>query len=320
MSGQFKVINFLRVPLTVLVVALHAYTATRTVSWLHDGYPIYKFVMHNLALLSGYIPVPFFFFISGFLFFYSSSGTIVYNEKWKRRLHTLFIPYILWNFLVIILFYIVQTSSIGESFLSGEHKLVVSFSWYDFLRAFWDMGQGGTSGFPILSVYWYIRNLMILSLLAPVIRYFNLWFKYVWLIPFLLHWLFTPNLALTSCSIFWFGAGTYFAYRKVDWNVFCKYWKTETTCFFFFFITYNVIFFFKVDIVFAVFVNRMCVLCAIPVVYILISKGISKWHWEMPSLFNKACFFVFSCHFFIIIAIRKLSIKLFPHVCDMGAV
>ena len=88
MENKFEVIDFLRVILIIFVVTLHAYTTTGSVEWLNNGYPVYKFVTYNFALLAGYIAVPFFFFISGFLFFYSSRGKISYRKKWEQRIYT----------------------------------------------------------------------------------------------------------------------------------------------------------------------------------------------------------------------------------------
>ena len=62
MENKFEVIDFLRVILIIFVVTLHAYTTTGSVEWLNNGYPVYKFVTYNFALLAGYIAVPFFFF------------------------------------------------------------------------------------------------------------------------------------------------------------------------------------------------------------------------------------------------------------------
>ena len=188
MENKFEVIDFLRVILIIFVVTLHAYTTTGSVEWLNNGYPVYKFVTYNFALLAGYIAVPFFFFISGFLFFYSSRGKISYRKKWEKRIYTLLFPYMVWNFVTIVLFFFLQ-NIITEGYFSGDHKFVVDFSCIDFLRAFWDCGHWlGGDGTPILSVLWYVRNLIILSLLTPVMWYLNSKLRFFWLIPIFLIW------------------------------------------------------------------------------------------------------------------------------------
>ena len=135
MENKFEVIDFLRVILIIFVVTLHAYTTTGSVEWLNNGYPVYKFVTYNFALLAGYIAVPFFFFISGFLFFYSSRGKISYRKKWEKRIYTLLFPYMVWNFVTIVLFFFLQ-NIITEGYFSGDHKFVVDFSCIDFYVLF----------------------------------------------------------------------------------------------------------------------------------------------------------------------------------------
>lgn len=90
--NQSAVINFLRFPLVILVVMLHAYTVTQNNVELNTGHLIYKFLTYNFSLLFGSIAVPIFFFISGYLFFnpYSAIGKNYYIAKWKKRFHTLF--------------------------------------------------------------------------------------------------------------------------------------------------------------------------------------------------------------------------------------
>lgn len=322
MEHKFEVIDCLRVVLVILIIFLHAYTATMFVEWLHKGYPMYAFITYNFALLGGYIAVPFFFFISGFLFFSSSHGKVNYYKKWRRRIHTLLIPYIIWNAIILIMLYFLQSNSMLREYFSGNNKFIADYSWIDFFRAFWDSGHwDGGDCTPILSVLWYIRNLMIMSLLAPVIWYLNSLLKYFWLIPVFLVWLFTPRLAFTSCSIFWFGLGTYFSCVKVDLNLFfMRKRMIAIVSFMIFFLMYNVLFFIPLNVVLHVFIQRMCILFAIPVIYIIVLVGITRWKWKLLPLLSKATCFIFVFHYFLIIGIRKLVIKFFANVSDVGMV
>lgn len=321
MSDKYEVIEILRVILIILVVTLHAYTATRTVEWLHDGYPIYAFFTHNFSLLAGYIAVPFFYFISGYLFFQSSSKNVHYIKKWRNRVHSLLIPYVIWNFLILILLYFLQITFEGKDYFSGNHKFVMDYTCLDFLRAFWDSGDWNRGdGTPVLSVLWYIRNLMILTLLTPIIWYFNKWIKFFWLMPVFIIWIFTPRLAFMTCSIFWFGLGTYFSCAKIDLNLF--FYKKRilvTVLFVLFFVIYNLLFFYNpMNFVFKVFIHRMCIVFAIPLLYIIVMIGINRWKWKIPYHFTQAVCFIFVFHYYLIIGIRKLMIKFLPDVGDVG--
>lgn len=67
------------------------------------------YVMFLLSNVIGRLSVPMFFLISGFLFFREGTLThIGYTAKLYSRLHTLLIPYLLWNL-------------IGFCFFVGKH-------------------------------------------------------------------------------------------------------------------------------------------------------------------------------------------------------
>lgn len=92
-----------------LVVYIHTYNAY-SYSLTYDGensktYILYfeDFISQDLA----HIAVPLFFFISGFLFFRTLSYSTI-KEKLFRRIRTLCIPYLLWNFIYFVLFYFVS--------------------------------------------------------------------------------------------------------------------------------------------------------------------------------------------------------------------
>lgn len=52
-KNQSLVFDYLRFPLTILVIILHAYTATQNVEWLKIAHPIYRFITYNFSLLWG---------------------------------------------------------------------------------------------------------------------------------------------------------------------------------------------------------------------------------------------------------------------------
>ena len=87
---QSNVITALRFPLMVMIVLLHASTAASYTS----EKTIYGYVIYPFAMWLGESGVPTFFFISGFLFFFSNKS---YVEKLKGRFYSLVIPYFLWN-------------------------------------------------------------------------------------------------------------------------------------------------------------------------------------------------------------------------------
>jgi fucose 4-O-acetylase-like acetyltransferase len=90
----------LRFPLTVLVVCEHLFHPMRLRDTVYDADNYFTVSLFEMIKEIFFIHanVPVFFFISGFLFFYSVDfNTDVYKRKIKSRVKTLLIPYIIWN-------------------------------------------------------------------------------------------------------------------------------------------------------------------------------------------------------------------------------
>lgn len=84
-----KTIMFLRFPLIVSVVFIHAGLEGVVIGGnvtVHDGqFPIYESVYHVITNELARVSVPLFFFISGFLFFYRTDFSMkAYGQKLKN--------------------------------------------------------------------------------------------------------------------------------------------------------------------------------------------------------------------------------------------
>ena len=161
-----RTISFLRFPMIFFILYLHVVLR----GW-SDGHMVpgsvffgYESVRFFFVESVSRIFVPCFFFISGFLFFYYSdfSGR-VYIEKMKRRFRSLLVPYLFWNFFVIALYFLGQ--SLISSMVSEETKLVADFAWKDWLMCFWNISDGAPINLPL----WFLRDLIGLSILSPLI-------------------------------------------------------------------------------------------------------------------------------------------------------
>lgn len=97
-----------------------------------------------------------FLLISGFLFYPSKETTFdktLYFSKLKRRVKSLLVPYLLWNLIAYILYAINK-----------------GFNFVDLLKSFWVIDIPGRSGSsPMDGPLWYVRNLMLLMILSPII-------------------------------------------------------------------------------------------------------------------------------------------------------
>lgn len=181
-----QVIHTLRFPLVVLVVIIHSFSFIKgwEVTQLDlshlSGADVYSLFCISLSMTLAHIAVPTFFVISGYLFFIGLRqwNWQLYGSKIKKRVYTLLIPYMAWNSLRIAE---VLSKKVGGVFLMGKpiqgivewwHGNNGIFMYYhadDFVERISWIGGEGLFSFPILTPMWYIRDLMVLCLLSPVV-------------------------------------------------------------------------------------------------------------------------------------------------------
>lgn len=151
----------------------------------------------------GRIGVPLFYFVSGYLFFQNYNNSLTeYKNKLYKRLYSLFIPYLLWNFIAFVVYALIT----NEMYLS------------QIFESFWivDNKEGAS---PANGPLWFIRNLMIYSILSPFIYILNIKKYLSWLSPILLLcWLLNfsgINKGIITGFIF-FNIGSWFAIYNID--------------------------------------------------------------------------------------------------------
>ncbi|MGR6807373.1 acyltransferase family protein [Sphaerotilus natans] len=109
--------------------------------------------------------VPLFFMISGYLFFKNQSFKLNdYKNKLRKRSKTLLIPFLFWNFLTLFLMAIAQCIPATQQFFSGKNPIIVNLHYYDYLDAIF-----GITRSPISYQFWFIRDLIVMVLLTPLI-------------------------------------------------------------------------------------------------------------------------------------------------------
>ena len=228
LSNKLRVLSFISI---ILVVYIHTYYS--------EGKS-----MSSLMKLESFwgngicrVAVPLFFVISGYLFFLKCpDGIKSIWPKMKKRVRTLLVPYLLVNSFAII-FYVLMNVMVNYSpTING----VVNYHIFD------EISQYGIWG-SILALYWtdpvafqlwFIRNLMVVILFAPII-YILLRVAIKGVSGFLL-FLISEGLLLTVtitvCSdclaAFWFVAGGYMAMNPricISGTVERGYWATGST-------------------------------------------------------------------------------------------
>lgn len=202
MQKRIESIRLLRFPLAVFVVMEHTLP-----HYINSDIKPITYLLFDTLLRGNNVPV--FFFISGFLLF----NTDVWNSnvwlgKIKRRIHTLFIPYLIWNIYAILILWIVIK---GMHIMHIEDGYVFTPSLQNIVNCFWTY-DGSLSGVPALPMFpinvatWYIRDLMLLCLASLLIYRALKKAAVPTLVIIAAAWLFTNLYATTSLFFFTFGA------------------------------------------------------------------------------------------------------------------
>lgn len=228
MNTDSKIITRLRFPLACLIVLLHAQIID----------PVFKPIVAGsgfayalkILLSEGIcrIAVPAFFLISGFLFFIKMErwNRGIWAGKMKRRVHTLLIPYILWN--IVGIAYVCITPYVGV-ITENPDSLLSVFQDRGWLRLFWDsnrimeqwnppgnniLGVTMHNGMPANSPLWFLRDLIVVNLFSPFIYVFV---KYTGKVGIcILGILFLLNIGIpfegfSIISFFFYSSGAYLA-------------------------------------------------------------------------------------------------------------
>lgn len=224
-----QTLDLLRFPLAIVVLAVHVFSISRgitlqgTVIETRQSLELMEMATFVNAFFRGQ-SVPIYFFISGFVFFLGLSSTFTkdkYIQKLKNRTKTLLIPYLIWNAMAILLIIVRMLPCFKEYLSYTDTELNLTFS--NLLSCFWmyngqlssipagtDMAiHVSSSTFPINTPLWFLRDLMIVVLLTPILYKVIKNIGYYW---------------VAGLGVFWFIGSVWYA----------GYWIKLLTAFFFF--------------------------------------------------------------------------------------
>ena len=301
-------ITWLRFPLIFFIIMLHCYSVQR----LEGEHETYFKVVYPFALWLGETGVPGFFFISGYLFFLSKKS---YKQKINDRVYTLLLPYLLWNLLLLI-FYLIAYA-LGHPLVIFKTN-IADFNWTDYIRVFWDRGEfdHGNSA-PILCPLWYIRNLLIMSFISPILYYIIKNARELFLIIVATWWMITNDNAFTPQTILFFCLGGYFSIFGInplkmvmEKNVLFL----TLTCVF---AIADILVHVAIGSHLNLMIHRMALLFNIPALLLLADYMNRNKHHKMTKFFSKSAFIVFCIHYPIVLLLRKISITIFANATDV---
>lgn len=224
-----KAITLSRFPLIFLVIALHSYFAEID----YSQYPVFSNITCLLSFVITRVAVPLFFAISGYLFFnkVEKMNLKLYQFKLKKRVKSLLIPYILWNILFVLAYFFIIKFQLVPVHTDG--KTVYDYSLTDFLWSLYNTkisagvetpfyGIVYGTGSPIAYHMWFVRDLMVASILSPIIYFLvsNRVARFIYLPAIIMVWAyaipFLGDVGYYLSSVTFFSLGAWANVNKIN--------------------------------------------------------------------------------------------------------
>lgn len=300
-----RTIDVMRILLILCVVVLHSFCTAQIPNMSHE----YWATAYLFSLIFGEIGVPGCFFISGFLFFQSEHFDVsTYKRKLKSRVKSLLIPFLIWNSIMIFVYFLLQSIPSLSQFASGVVKDFGDMSAVDFIRLYWDRGDWNEgNGMPVLGPYWYIRNLMMLVLISPVIMLFMKYLKYWLLIPLIALWMLDDSLAFSASSLLFFTMGGIMGMQHLDILKLCQKYRYVLHTLGLVSVMADLYFHVFDTTTFELYIHRTTLIVGL-FWLLLISKNFASKVSHTETLASLS-FFIYTIHHPLISVLKKLQIK-----------
>jgi len=310
----FKTIGDLKTILIILVVLIHCYITSISKSgeiiYINRAtYPVFWYVSTFLSNILASVAVPTFFLFSGFLFFYNISffNYEAYKKKIKRRLKTLFVPYVCWN--LIALGFLTIGGLLIPSMLPEKIKSITNWSIIDWLGVFWNFrGDGTPADYPL----WFIRDLLVVVLFTPIIFVFIKKVKIAFIIILTIIWILYYDVHITGFSrtaLYFFTIGAYCGIRKLNFVNNVSRLSSNRFLIFILLILYVVStiailrfsFIYNCD-----YIRNMNVLLGIFLLICFYTLVIQRFDVCLPLILKESTFFIYAAHGILLKPIQSL--------------
>ncbi|MEG1838589.1 MAG: acyltransferase family protein [Bacteroidaceae bacterium] len=312
---QSKVITFLRFPLIVGVVLIHASFRSLVLNGMNmlnpEDFPYYTGTINLFADVLARTTVPLLFFFSGFLFFYKSDFTFSsYGNKIKKRGKTLLIPYLFWNLEVIFILFL--TSLIFPHLMSGAHLLIQNYTFVDWINSFYAIDLGR----PICMQLWFLRDLMVVMIFSPIIFLLLKYLRQYILFIFGTLWFFNCWFSLPGFDIgviFFFSVGAYFSIHKRNFVTDMKPLFPWVIFIYPVFVIGDLL---STQYEWGKYIYSAQILVGMVFAITLSAYFISRGRWKVNAFLAGASFFVYAYHNMALLFIWKSLFKLLYPVTD----
>lgn len=285
-----KKLRFLSFFLVILVVFIHNYfgniPSTDTFSYIFQT---------TLSKGVCYVANPLFFIISGFLFFRKQEIPSIknYTEMLSKKIRTLAIPYMLTSALVLVIYIILKI----DQYASITEVIRV-----------WLIA-------PIPFQLWFLRYLILLCFISPLIYYLIKKVKYVYLTGIVLAWfVFYPQVDWALISITFFSVGAFVSINEIQMPYYNKNRiLLSISIIGWIFLSYIACIIYDDNLVVKCLIRNVAILCGLVAVWLLydiLYKYINKW---LDSDILSYSFFIYLFHLPLIIFVRKALMMVIPN-------
>lgn len=202
----------LRFPLMLGVVLIHNVLISPTEA-TREGMNFLSFFIELMSHKIVAPCVPLFFFFSGYLFFlkFGDKFTVSdYGIQIKKRIHTLLIPYLFWN--LVVLGYFAFMHKFTPSLINSDFNNVYHFTTGELIRSFWNFPGGQ----PICYQFWFLRDLLLAVIISPVIFVVMKYGRYYLMILLIALYIYNPTLFPHQMMLTFFSLGAGFAIHNYD--------------------------------------------------------------------------------------------------------
>lgn len=317
---ESQIISFLRFPLCIGVILIHSdfsHTIIQGVKCINEvNFPIYTNISYLISEILARTAVPLFFFISGFLFFYKQEtlNFNTYTHKLKKRFHSILIPYIFWNLLIIIFYYIIQ--SITPELLSGTKKLICNYNLTDWLWTFWDTTQitpSEESGMPIDFPLWFIRDLIIVFIFSPLIYFLIKRTNKIVILILCILWITNCWFNISGFSIdafFFFSFGAYFSLNQKGFVDIMKPYCILSVILYLILISIELYYRNNIELKsYVEYLHKINILIGVIMIITTSAYFISKGEWTINPFYEKSTFFIYAYHGLPLTFVSKILLK-----------
>lgn len=163
-----KRITALRFLLAMLVVFIHNnLNADEAINYYHLSFHepiVITWIKTFVTCTIGGASVPLFYVFAGYLQFCKNDK---YGNLLKKKSKSLLLPYCIWTIICVLAYYFGQAIPMLRTFFQNDINIVSNWKFHNWFAIFWNHMKG----YPLVVQFWFVRDLMVLVILTPIIKY-----------------------------------------------------------------------------------------------------------------------------------------------------